>query len=217
MRAGNNVTVRWNAHDDNGDELAYSLFYRGDGESNWKPLTRDTLAEKSYSFDPSLLPDGGYTIKIVASDAASHSAEDALTGEKQSVRFEVDTTPPRIEDLQAAIENESGAKGSPAAATDLSANPKLLHVTFRAVDGFSPVRRAEYSLDAGDWQHIVPVGEISDKSTENYDFSIPLPAAADPPATTKSSPAKNNPGEHVIVIRTYDQFNNAGTAKALVK
>ena len=229
VRAGNSVTVHWNAHDDNGDELTYSLFYRGDGESNWKPLTHDLISEKSYSFDPSLLPDGGYTIRVVASDAASHSADEALTGEKESPRFEIDTTPPRIQDLQAAVESDPGSKGAAG-----GPQVKLLHVTFRAVDGFSAIRRAEYSLDAGDWQLIVPVGELSDKSIENYDFSIPLGAAptmADPPASgdcvaresrpcalsPDSSAAKINPNEHVIVIRAYDQFNNAGTAKALVK
>ena len=27
------VTVRWAAHDDNGDELSFALYYRGEGES----------------------------------------------------------------------------------------------------------------------------------------------------------------------------------------
>src|SRR5262249_48534682 len=157
----------------------------------------------SYTFDPNLLPDGGYTIKVVASDSPSHSAEDALTGESESARFELDSTPPRVEELQATL--ESAAKNAPA----------QLHVTFRAVDGFSAVRRAEYSLDAGDWQMIVPVGEISDKPTENYDFNIPLSqdaamAGTDPPVTARSAGRKNSPGEHVIVIRAYDQFDNVG-------
>ena len=33
-------------------------------------------------------------MKVVASDAPSHSPGDALTGYKESDRFEVDTTPP---------------------------------------------------------------------------------------------------------------------------
>lgn len=203
----NIVAVRWNAHDDNDDQLSYMLFYRGDGESNWKPLTRSSVSDKTYSFDPSLLPDGGYAIRVVASDAASHSADEALTGEAESARFEIDSTPPRIEQLQASLEADSK-----------NSVPRQVHVTFRAVDGFSAVHRAEYSLDAGEWQMIVPVGEISDKLTENYDFNIPLPA---PPAASAADPlgkssGKSNPGEHVIVIRAYDQFNNVGTAKAVV-
>ena len=62
------VTVRWAAHDDDGDDLIYSLFLRGDGETVWRPL-KDKINDKAYSFDATLIPDGGYRIKVVASDA----------------------------------------------------------------------------------------------------------------------------------------------------
>ena len=187
------VKVRWQAHDDNDDQLSYSLFYRGDEENNWKPLSHDKITEKTFSFDSSLLPDGGYLIRVVATDAPSHSPEEALSGNKQSARFEIDSTPPRIEDLHAAAEGGQG-----------------LHVTFRADDSFSPIRRAEYSLDAGDWQFVAPVGELSDARAENYDFNVPL-AAAD------SARKKADPAEHVVAVRVYDRFNNVGAAKVLVK
>jgi hypothetical protein len=32
------ITVRWAAHDDNGDDLIYSLYLRGDGEKVWRLL-----------------------------------------------------------------------------------------------------------------------------------------------------------------------------------
>ena len=92
------VGVKWSAHDENDDQLVYSVYYRGDGETRWL-LLKDNLTDKAYSFDASLLPDGGYTVKVVASDAPSHSPGEALTVEKESRRFEVDTTPPRIENL----------------------------------------------------------------------------------------------------------------------
>jgi hypothetical protein len=62
------VGVKWSAHDDNDDQLTYSVYYRGDGETRWL-LLKDNITDKAYSFDASLLPDGGYTIKVVASDA----------------------------------------------------------------------------------------------------------------------------------------------------
>lgn len=188
-RNKDSITVRWSAHDDNNDELVYSLFYRGDGETQWKPLTKEKLTEKSYSFEADLLPDGGYNIKVVASDAPSHSPEDALTTEKESGRFEVDNTPPRIEDLNAAYTPDNGGG---------------IHVTFRANDSFSVIRRAEYSVDAGDWQFVEPVGKISDSRIENYDFNVSLPAGS-------------GGGEHVVVVRTYDRFDNVGSAKAVVR
>ena len=134
--------------------MVYSVYYRGEGETRWL-LLKDNLTDKFYSFDASLLPDGGYTVKVIASDAPSHSPGQALTAEKESARFEVDTTPPRIEDLKASVE---GGK---------------VHVTLRAADSFSAIKRAEYSIDAGDWQFVEPVDQISDSKTESYDFLVP--------------------------------------------
>ena len=85
------IGVKWSAHDENDDQLVYSIYYRGDGESRWL-LLKDNLSDKAYSFDASLLPDGGYAIKVVASDAPSHSPGEALTDSRESRRFEVDTT-----------------------------------------------------------------------------------------------------------------------------
>jgi hypothetical protein len=180
------IGVKWNAHDENDDQLVYSLYYRGDGETRWL-LLKDNLTDKAYSFDASLLPDGGYTVKVVASDAPSHSPGEALTAEKISRRFEVDTTPPRIENLKSILE---GAQ---------------IHVNFRAEDGFSDIRRAEYSVDAGDWQYVEPVGRLSDATTEEYDFVVPV------------SSAKDESSEHVIVVRVYDKYDNMGAAKTVLR
>ena len=132
------ITVRWAAHDDNGDDLTYSLYLRGDGEHDWR-LLKDDITEKAYTFDSALVPDGGYEVKVVASDAPSHSPGDALTGSKESERFEVDTTPPVVSVLKAAEEPAAQASA-----------PGPVHVTFDAEDAASPVAHAEYSVDAGD-------------------------------------------------------------------
>ncbi len=180
------IGVKWNAHDDNDDQLVYSVYYRGDGESRWL-LLKDNLTDKAYSFDASLLPDGGYTVKVVASDAPSHSPGEALTVEKVSRRFEVDTTPPRIENLNAQLEGND------------------LQVRFHATDNFSTIRRAEYSIDAGEWKYVEPVGQLSDSKTEDYDFKAPLDAVKDAAA------------EHVVVVRVYDKYDNMGAAKTVLR
>jgi hypothetical protein len=176
------VGVKWSAHDDNDDQLVYSVYYRGDGESRWL-LLKDDLSDKAYSFDASLLPDGGYVVTVVASDAPSNAPGEALSGSKESARFEVDTTPPRIEELTASVEGGQ------------------IRVRFRAVDGFSPISKAEYSVDAGDWQYVEPVGQISDSKSEDYDFRVNAPAGP----------------EHVVVVRAYDRYENLGAAKTLLK
>src|SRR5271168_2891565 len=87
------VTVRWQAHDDNGDDLMFAVSYRGVGEANWR-LLKDKISERVYSFDSALLPDGSYALKVVASDAPAHTDAEALTGERVSEVFVIDTTPP---------------------------------------------------------------------------------------------------------------------------
>ncbi len=183
------VTVRWAAHDDDGDDLIYSLYLRGDGETVWR-LLKDKITDKAYSFDATSIPDGGYRIKVVASDAPSHTPDDALTSEKVSERFEIDTAPPVITNLKAG-----GVCGG------LCPIPTL--VSFDAEDATSPIARAEYSLDAGPWQHIDPVSALSDAKHEHYDFRVGF----DP---------HDKSGEHLITVRVYDRYDNEGVAKTVI-
>jgi len=189
------VTVRWAAHDDNGDDLIYSLYLRGDGETVWR-LLKDKITDKAYSFDATLIPDGGYRIKVVASDAPSHTPGDALTGEKVSDRFEIDTTPPAITNLKATVQQGS------CAAADCK---KQFLVSFDAEDASSPIAHAEYSLDAGPWQYIDPVGKLSDSRHEHYEFRINLDVGAG-----------GKIGEHLIAVRAYDRYDNVGVAKTVI-
>jgi sugar lactone lactonase YvrE len=202
IRDHGSIGVRWSAHDDNDDELVYSVYYKGEQETQWK-LLKDRISDKFYSWDAALFPDGAYAIKVVASDAPSHSPEEALTDERESARFEVDNTPPRVEDLHAVM--EAGE----------------LHITFRADDNYSPIKRAEYSVDAGEWQFVEPVGLISDNRIENYDFNVRVPVAqADDTAgrtATKRVKKSEAPVEHVIVVRVYDRFDNMGSAKVVMR
>jgi len=68
-------------------------------------------------------------------------------------------------------------------------------------------KRAEYSVDAGDWNYVEPVGQLSDAKTENYDFKIAPEREKDGSATSA----------HVVVVRVYDRYENMGAAKALIR
>jgi hypothetical protein len=185
------ITVRWAAHDDNGDDMNYALYLRGDGEHVWR-LLKDDLTDKAYSFDASLIPDGGYQLKVIATDAPAHTPGDALTSEKVSDRFEVDTTPPVLTGLTAAEETTPCAQAS---------CTKSVRVTLEAADAASPIAHAEYSLDAGTWKFVAPVGDLSDSKHEHYDFRLQIPAS--------------KAGEHLLTVRVYDRFENAGVAKTV--
>jgi WD40 repeat protein len=186
------VTIRWAAHDDNGDDLSFALYYRGEGERNWQFL-RDHVRERFYSFDSALVPDGHYRVKVVASDAPSHNPGEALTGDRVSDEFVIDTTPPVVSGLEAHF-----ADGR-------------IHASLTATDAISPISHAEYSIDAGRWQYIEPVGRIADSLTEHFDFAAPLP----PPRT--GAVAAADPAEHVIAIRVFDRNENPVTVKAVVR
>lgn len=187
------VTARWAAHDDNGDDLTFALYLRGDNETVWR-LLKDGVTDKAYSFDASLLPDGGYQVRVVASDAPSHSPGEALTGSKESDRFEIDTTPPVVNNLKATEENIQCIKAP-------CTKPVL--VTFDAQDAVSPIAHAEYSLDAGQWQYIEPVGGLSDSTHERYEVHIP------------ASALNGKTGEHLLTVRAYDRHDNVGLGKTV--
>jgi hypothetical protein len=190
------VTVRWMAHDDNGDDLMFAVWYRGVGEANWR-LLKDKISEKVYSFDSALLPDGSYALKVVASDAPDHTDAEALMGERVSDVFVVDTTPPVPGVLTATL-----IAGTPAATRP------VIHATLEARDAASPIAHAEYSVDAGPWQYLEPVGKVSDSLTERYDFTVAVPVATAPVADAK---------EHVLAVRVYDRYENVVAVKAVVR
>ncbi len=130
------VTARWLAHDDNGDDLVFAVWYRGVGEQNWR-LLKDKISDRFFSFDSSLLPDGSYELKVVGSDAPVHEDSEALTGERVSQVFVVDTTPPVPGALTATL--------VPAA---VGAAPRI-HAVLEAHDATSPIAHAEYSRRRG--------------------------------------------------------------------
>ena len=175
-------TALWTAHDDNEDEMQYAVYFRGENEKEWK-LLKDKLDQKFYSFDTTALADGAYYLKIVATDAPSNPPATALTAERESERFEVDNTPPVVEDLRVGPASGKMAGGHP--------------VSFTARDAASAIDRAQYSLDGGEWILAAPSNGISDAPVEHYEFGIPAAS----------------PGEHTLVVRVYDHFDNVGTAK----
>ena len=175
-------TVLWTAHDDNEDELQYAVYFRGENEKEWK-LLKDKLDQKFYSFDTAALADGAYYLRIVATDALSNPPAAALTAERESERFEVDNTPPVVEDLRVGPASGKMSGGHPA--------------SFTARGATSAIERAQYNLDGGEWILVSPSNGISDAPVERYDFGIPAAS----------------PGEHTLAVRVYDRFENVGSAK----
>jgi outer membrane protein assembly factor BamB len=180
-------SVLWSAHDENDDDLRFSVYFRGENETEWK-LLKDKLEQKFYCWDSTAMPDGGYYLKIVATDVPSNPPPQSLTTERESERFVVDNTPPVIEGLKV----RSGTSES---------GPHVSQIQFTARDATSRIERAQYSVDGGDWIIVMPKNGISDAPEEQYEFSAGSLAS----------------GEHTIAVRAYDRFENVGSAKTSVK
>jgi SMP-30/Gluconolactonase/LRE-like region len=143
-------SLLWESEDHNGDEMVYSVYFRGESESEWRLLKRD-LEDKFFTLEADTLPDGKYVLKVVASDGPSNPKTTALSGELVSTVFHVDNTPPQIQVANQTVQGRSAI------------------VRFRASDTVSPLRKAELSLDGKDWEIVFSVDGIVDSKAEEFE------------------------------------------------
>ncbi len=147
-------TLAWRADDENDDDLVYDVLYRREGETEWTPLRRG-LDEPILVWDTTIVPNGTYFVRIVASDSPSNPAGTALAGERDSTAFQIDHTPPAI---------VVGGVRTDGARTTLA---------FDVTDADSPVARVEYSRDGGlRWTAVFPKDGIADSKSERYELTI---------------------------------------------
>jgi hypothetical protein len=74
-------------------------------------------------------------------------------------------------------------------------------VAIDAVDQTSTLSQAEVAIDTGDWRPIFPKDGIIDSKSESFSFLS----------------GELTSGDHVIAFRVYDQNDNAGMAKSVVR
>jgi hypothetical protein len=74
-------------------------------------------------------------------------------------------------------------------------------IAIEAVDVTSTLTQAEIAVDTGDWRPVFPTDGIIDSKSEVFSFTS----------------GDLTPGDHVIAFRVYDQNDNAGMAKLVVK
>jgi len=179
-------SVIWTAHDDNDDDLRYAVYFRGEGEKEWK-LLKDGLEQRFYAFDTTSFADGAYYLKIVASDAASNDSVLALAAEKESERFEVDNTPPVVEGLRVGPPSRKMSGGIP--------------FSFTARDSATAIEKAEYSVDGGEWKLILPESGISDAPVEQYRGGLPALAAGEHTIAVRVFDRFQNVGSAKVTIQ----------------
>jgi hypothetical protein len=148
------LTFIWRAEDENRDDLVYELQYRREGETAWHSL-KQALTDAIFVWDTTSVPNGRYTVRVVASDAPSNSASTALTGDLESTAFDIDNTPPVI--TVTAVRRD-GARST---------------LLFDVRDDNSAVQKVEYSLDGDRWQAVYPKDGIADSRFEQYELTVP--------------------------------------------
>jgi hypothetical protein len=174
-------TFVWKAEDENDDRMQFDVLYRREGETAWKALRRG-LWDPIFVWDTTSVPDGTYFVKIAASDAPSNSPGAALTGEMESVSFDIDNTPPRIEAQPAT---RAGGQFT---------------VTFAVRDEQSAVQRVEYSLDASRWRVVYPKDGIPDSRREEFEVVLDENEAARS-VILRATDAMNNVATAVAEIK----------------
>jgi sugar lactone lactonase YvrE len=166
------MTFVWRAEDDNGDDLSYDVFYRREGETSWKLLKRG-MNDQILVWDTTSVPNGRYTVRIVASDAPSNSTASALTGARESTAFAIDNVPPVI--TVTSVRRDNGR------AT----------IAFDVRDANSSVQKVDYSLDGDKWQSVYPKDGIADSRFEQFELVLEGDAVARG-VTLRATDALNN-------------------------
>ena len=146
-------SLSWRAKDLNNDDLVYSIYYRGEDESDWK-LLEEGVKETHYTIDAVSFPDGVYFAKVVASDRASNPADQTLATELISKAFIITNSSPRVELEPPQVQGQQ------------------VLLTFTARTSASTVYQAEYSVDAGEWNVLFPEDRVADSSMERYGFTV---------------------------------------------
>lgn len=172
----------WKATDDNDDTLEYSLYFKGEGESEWKLLEKK-LTDAFYTLNATSLPDGRYRLKVVASDAPSNPYDKFLIGELISDPFVIANASPKLE------------------ITGNKVNGKKVEAQFRASVTTGRIATAEFSIDGGEWNLVFPVDGIADSAQEDYRIVTPELSSGEHLLGIRASDRNGNTGTSKIVVK----------------
>ncbi len=176
------ITVSWQADDDDGDRLVYSVYFRGDDENQWKLLKGDTH-DNSVTFDADALGDGRYFFRVTASDRESNPPPASRDTQLTSAPILIDNTPPVI---TIGMVRYSGGSA---------------HVEFSAADAASPLRHCEYSLDAAGWVPVEAADGVIDSLRESFTLDLTKLAPGEHLVVIRTADSANNTGVAKVILR----------------
>ncbi|MDQ6706227.1 MAG: hypothetical protein M3Z85_09680, partial [Acidobacteriota bacterium] len=151
--ASQQVVVSWLAEDPDADRLVYSLYFRGEGEREWK-LLKSNVHENSATLEGDALADGRYFFRVVASDKEVNPPATAREADLVSSPVLIDNTPPVV---TVGAVRKSG---------------RGVDVEFEGRDAASALRRCEYALDAGAWTPLNSIDGVIDSRMEKFHLHL---------------------------------------------
>lgn len=173
--------ARWTSSDPDGDDLVFDVYLRGEGESVWRPLAK-SLPESYTTWETASLPDGRYELRVVANDTPVNGAGNGLTGERISMPFDLDSTPPKVESASARRE-----KGG-------------LRVSFTATDAVG-IAAGHASVDGGEWVPLVAEDGLADSERERFSAVLEDPGPGAHVVVLRATDRSGNPGSGSAGVR----------------
>lgn len=144
----NDLLLWWESGEDRPEGLEYRLAYRNLLGGDWREMDLK-LRGKYQVIKKTSIPDGEWQFRLSAHDRFAESGKpaDSMT----SRRVAVDNTPPEVVD----------------------ARWRGRVLTFRAVDGRSPVQRVEWSALLNEFKPLTPMDGLSDSRDESFSLTVP--------------------------------------------
>jgi hypothetical protein len=180
--AAQQITLTWAAEDPDNDRLVYTLYFRGEDETQWK-LLRSGLHDNSLTFDADVMADGKYYFRVVASDKESNPPAYAREATLISSPVMIDNTPPA---LTIGTVKRDGTNA---------------HIEFEAADAASPLRRCEYSLDANMWVPMESADGVIDSPREKFNLDLTGLPAGEHLVVIRVADSANNTGTAKVVLK----------------
>jgi len=151
------LRVKWKVDNTDGDDTAFVLAVRKDGDADWRALQlgKPPFTAVTFEWNTETFADGWYRLRVTSSDAMVNSSDRSLEASKTSALFVIDNTPPVIENLS--------VKGNRADA--------------KISDALSVVTELAFSVDDQPWRLGTTADGIFDAETESARLDLPADLA----------------------------------------
>jgi hypothetical protein len=152
-KGSTNVAIKWDIDNPDKDDLRYRIFYRLDGQKEWRDALKpnEVFTRSDFEWDTTSLPEGLYRVRVEASDELVNPPEKSTKHALESGIVVVDNTAPVFKNV--------GINGR--------------RLNGEVSDGLGPISRIEVALaGSDDWRPVFPSDGIFDEATEKFDADI---------------------------------------------